>query len=117
MGSDGAAHIVRAFSGPFVSGKKRLAVPRDKTFGHVPERTRRPLFASIRNGKANQRWRPDGHTAHCLAIMGRMAAYTGQEVTWEEAMNSQQSSRPEKLTWETPAPVVQVAMPGRTKVV
>ena len=75
------------------------------------------LFASIRNGKPIN----DGvWMAHStlLGIMGRMAAYTGQAVTWEEAMNSQKSLVPgDNITWKTPAPEVQVAMPGHTKVV
>jgi hypothetical protein len=52
-----------------------------------------------------------------LGIMGRMAAYTGQAVTWDDALNSQQSLVPETLTWEAPAPAVHVAMPGQTRMV
>jgi len=47
-----------------------------------------------------------------VAIMGRMAAYTGQEITWDEVLNSDLKLGPEKLEfgpvpgeWETP-PVV-----------
>lgn len=49
-----------------------------------------------------------------LAIMGRMATYTGQEVTWEQAMNSQQDLSPENYRWG-PAPKVEIARPGVTK--
>ncbi|MBI1831644.1 MAG: gfo/Idh/MocA family oxidoreductase, partial [Planctomycetes bacterium] len=49
------------------------------------------------------------------AIMGRMSAYTGQEVTWEQALNSQQSLAPEGLTWDTRVPIAPVAMPGTTE--
>ena len=34
------------------------------------------------------------------AIMGRMAAYTGKEVTWEQALNSANDTMPKVLTWE-----------------
>ncbi len=51
-----------------------------------------------------------------LAIMGRMACYTGQEVTWEMAMNSQQDLSPAKYEWGD-NPVQPVAMPGVTKFV
>ena len=51
-----------------------------------------------------------------LAIMGRMACYTGQKVTWEMAMNSQESLVPEKLEWGA-APKVEIAVPGITKFV
>ncbi|HWP30994.1 MAG TPA: Gfo/Idh/MocA family oxidoreductase [Fimbriimonadales bacterium] len=50
------------------------------------------------------------------AIMGRMAAYTGQEVTWEQAYNSQESLFPDKVEFG-PKPVASVAMPGSTKLI
>ena len=31
--------------------------------------------------------------------MGRMAAYTGQQITWDQAMNSQEKLVPETLDW------------------
>ncbi len=49
------------------------------------------------------------------AILGRMAAYTGQEVTWEQALNSKENLMPEKLEFG-PLPVPPVAMPGKTKI-
>jgi predicted dehydrogenase len=53
----------------------------------------------------------------CLsAIMGRMAAYTGQVITWEQALNSQEDLTPPKLEFG-PLPVPPVAMPGQTKFV
>ena len=48
--------------------------------------------------------------------MGRMAAYTGQEITWEQALNSEESLMPAKLEWGDLA-VAPVAMPGQTKLV
>lgn len=71
------------------------------------------LFASIRDGKPMN----DGEwmaNSTLLAIMGRMAAYTGQVITAEQALNSQESLVPATLAWgpmETP----QVAKPGETK--
>jgi len=66
------------------------------------------LFASIRADDAFN----DGDmmsTSTLLAIMGRMAAYTGQVVTWEQALNSQESLVPETLAWgDLPRPVVPV---------
>jgi predicted dehydrogenase len=47
------------------------------------------------------------------AIMGRMAGYTGKEVTWEQALNSNVSLMPEKLEFG-PLEVPPVAMPGKT---
>jgi myo-inositol 2-dehydrogenase/D-chiro-inositol 1-dehydrogenase len=51
------------------------------------------------------------------AIMGRMAAYTGQEITWETALNSQESLVPERIAWDVPIPVKPMARPGETKFV
>ena len=49
------------------------------------------------------------------AVLGRMTCYTGKEVTWERALNSQQSLMPANLTWDMPLPVPAVAIPGRTE--
>ena len=70
------------------------------------------LFASIRGGERIN----DGiWMAHStmMAIMGRMCAYTGQTLTWEQCLNSQENLTPEKWEWgEREFP--EVAMPGRT---
>ena len=50
------------------------------------------------------------------AIMGRMSAYTGREVTWEQALNSQEDLTPEKFEFG-PLPMPPVAMPGRTPLI
>ena len=47
------------------------------------------------------------------AIMGRLSAYSGKTVTWDDAMNSPESLMPEKLTWG-PMPVPAVPLPGQT---
>jgi myo-inositol 2-dehydrogenase / D-chiro-inositol 1-dehydrogenase len=74
------------------------------------------LFASIRKGQTVN----DGDrmaTSTLLGIMGRMAAYTGQMVTWEQAMNSQERLFPEKLDWKGSLAVTPIARPGVTKLV
>ena len=71
------------------------------------------LFASLRSGEPMN----DGvRMAHStlLGILGRMAAYTGQTITWEQAMNSQENLTP--AVWEMgDKPFPEVAMPGMTK--
>jgi myo-inositol 2-dehydrogenase / D-chiro-inositol 1-dehydrogenase len=72
------------------------------------------LFASIRQGKPLN----DGErmtTSTLLAIMGRMAAYTGQQVTWEQVMNSQERFVPEKIEWSGSLEVPPMPRPGQTK--
>jgi len=46
------------------------------------------------------------------AIMGRMSAYTGKEITWEEAMNSDLSIVPGSLDFGKAYPVGPVPVPG-----
>lgn len=48
------------------------------------------------------------------AIMGRMAAYTGQEVTWAQALASEETLMPPSLEFGS-RPVAPVAVPGRTR--
>ena len=49
------------------------------------------------------------------AIMGRMAAYSGQAVTWQQALESELALMPANLTMDTPMPVPAVAIPGQTR--
>jgi myo-inositol 2-dehydrogenase / D-chiro-inositol 1-dehydrogenase len=74
------------------------------------------LFASIRRGQPVN----DGKrlaTSTMLAIMGRMAAYTGQQITWDQAMNSEEKLFPDRLEWNGSLPVPPRAEPGITKFV
>ncbi len=48
--------------------------------------------------------------------MGRMSAYTGQEVTWEQALNSKEDLTPARLEFG-PIEVPPVAMPGKTQLI
>jgi len=47
-----------------------------------------------------------------VAIMGRMAAYSGKDVTWEQAMNSTEVLMPESVEFG-PRPEARVAVPGK----
>lgn len=72
------------------------------------------LFASIRDGKPIN----DGvrmATSTLMALMGRTAAYTGQEISWEQALNSQTHLVPENITWDMPLPIAPMPIPGKTK--
>jgi predicted dehydrogenase len=114
LGSDGVAHIVRAFSGPYlIKGKTNWRFREDKPTD-MYQNEHDAFFASIRSGKPinDGPWMAN---STLIAIMGRMAAYTGQEVTWEQAMQSEERLVPENPSWETPIAVAPVAMPGQTK--
>jgi len=74
------------------------------------------LYASIRAGKPIN----DGiwmSTSTLMAIMGRMAAYTGQEITWDMALKSQERLVPDPLDWNMKLDLPKMAMPGLTKFV
>jgi predicted dehydrogenase len=73
------------------------------------------LFAAIRSGKPIHNGLY-GARSSLLAIMGRMAAYTGQIITWDMAMNSQDRLGPEQYTWGA-APQRPAPKPGVTKFV
>jgi hypothetical protein len=47
--------------------------------------------------------------------MGRMSAYTGQEITWEQALNSKEDLSPAKYEWDLAIKDPPVAIPGQTK--
>ena len=71
------------------------------------------LFASIRSGKPKN---DDLNlaTSTLLAIMGRNAAYSGQQLTWDQALNSQVSLVPKPVDWTAKHEVPGLAIPGRT---
>ncbi len=78
------------------------------------------FFENIRTGKV----RIDAEYAaysSLMGVMGRMATYTGQVITWEQALNSQEKLVPDNITWQTEPPVkpdadgwYPVAIPGTT---
>jgi len=75
------------------------------------------LFASIRSGKPIN----DGEVmarSSMLGVLGRMVAYTGQTITWEEALNSKVALSPaiDQYSWDLKWATAPVARPGITKV-
>ncbi|OHB66030.1 MAG: hypothetical protein A2V70_16755 [Planctomycetes bacterium RBG_13_63_9] len=82
------------------------------------------LFDAIRQDKPyNEAQR--GADAVMTAILGRMAAFSGQRITWEQAIASDREEAPglDHYTWDSNPPVMPddqgrypVAMPGLTKV-
>ncbi len=111
-GTEGRCIIGRSPK-PQITGKKPWRY--DGPPGDMYQNEHDSLFASIRSGKPTN---SDGDWMwkSCLmAIMGRMAAHTGQQVTWEMALNSKLSLMPEKLSWDMKLDVPPIAVPGVTK--
>jgi predicted dehydrogenase len=112
MGTEGVANIVE-MRDHWITGKKKWRSRRDNDDMYQNEHDE--LFASIRAGKPIN----DGERmakSTLLAIMGRMAAYTGQEITWQAALNSKEDLTPAKYEFG-PLAVAPVAQPGVTKFV
>lgn len=114
MGTEGVERIL-GFRGPpeiKVKGdlKWRYQGPRPDMY----QVEHNELFASIRKGEPMN----DGAwmvQSTMMAIMGRMAAYTGKNLTWEEALNSQQKLVPDEFAWDMSLATPEVALPGKTK--
>jgi myo-inositol 2-dehydrogenase/D-chiro-inositol 1-dehydrogenase len=75
------------------------------------------FFASIRNSKPMN----DGEfmaNSTMVAILGRMVAYSGQTLSWSEAINSNQQLGPDhdQYKWDYKYTSPEVAIPGITKV-
>jgi myo-inositol 2-dehydrogenase / D-chiro-inositol 1-dehydrogenase len=73
------------------------------------------LINSIRAGTPLNEAKQIAETT-LTAIMGRMSAYTGKLVTWEQAMNSKLDIVPAKFAMG-PMPVPAVAIPGKEQLV
>lgn len=112
MGQAGTANVFRHA----ISGEKPWRLSRKELRGvNMYQTEHDEMFASIRSGQpidnGEYMWK-----STLMAIMGRMSAYTGKQITWEQALNSKEDLSPEKYAWG-PLPVPEVAMPGRTRFV
>jgi predicted dehydrogenase len=74
------------------------------------------LIASIRSGKAVNELKQVTEST-LTAIMGRMAAYTGRVVTWEQALNSKEDTFPAELKWDMELKAAPAPIPGKTKLI
>jgi predicted dehydrogenase len=70
------------------------------------------LFASIRSGQPINNGLYMARST-MVAILGRMATYTGKTITWDQAINSKEDLSPPSYEWG-PLPIPPVAMPGVT---
>ncbi len=113
MGTKGICTIGRG-PGPRIEGETKWTYTGQRNDMYQAEHD--ALFASIRRNQPiadTERMT----TSTLLAIMGRMAAYTGQQITWEQALNSQEELFPAKLDLNTAVVVPPLARPGLTRFV
>lgn len=97
----------------WIRGQNAWRFDGDRPNPYVEEHRR--LFKSIRAREGFNEGKQVAE-ATLTAIMGRMAAYTGQEVSWEAAMNSKEMLVPSSLSMG-PLPTPPIAIPGQTKLV
>ena len=75
------------------------------------------LFASIRKGEPIA----DGEImckSTLMAILARMSAYTGQTITWEQALNSREKLSPDgEWAMDMKLDIMPLPIPGRYKLV
>jgi predicted dehydrogenase len=111
MGSAGFGKIA-GWAAPVLKGKENWRYKGPKTDMYQQEHYE--LFAGIRCGKLINDGEWMAHST-LVGIMGRMAAYTGQEITWEQAMASEEKLVPEELDWKMKLDIAPMPMPGVTK--
>lgn len=114
LGSKGRSLLSEKDGGMWIKGDKDWAF--EGANNQMYQAEHEELFASIRAGK------PINNGAYManstlLAIMGRMAAYTGQQVTWKMALDSKEDLSPPKWDWDVKLPDPPAAIPGVTKFV
>lgn len=113
LGSGGSALLTERRNGARITAKDEWVYREEPKNLYQVEHDE--LFAGIRNGKPLNNGDYMAKST-LLAIMGRMATYTGQEITWDMAWNSKEDLTPPKYEWgsiATPA----VAVPGVTRFV
>jgi predicted dehydrogenase len=112
MGTQGTVDVMRhRITGPNAWRYPQDQERRDTNMYQVEHNE---LFAGIRNSRPIN----DGDwmaTSTMMAIMGRMACYTGQVVTWDQALNSRQDLSPASYRWDQELPQWEVARPGITR--
>jgi predicted dehydrogenase len=122
--NDISGHVMGTKGRALLSERKRGLVIKtaadswhyDGPEGDLYQNEHNELFASIRSGKPINNGDYMAKST-LLAIQGRMAAYTGKEITWDMALNSKEDLSPPRYDWNVALPVPPVAQPGITKFV
>jgi predicted dehydrogenase len=78
------------------------------------------IFDAIRNDKPFNEAFYGAHSS-MLSVLGRMCTYSGREISWDDAWNSQIDVMPKTFAWDAPTPVnpdadgfYPIAVPGKT---
>ena len=122
QGTKGAVHVNSGNYGLISSNKGK------ELYNHKGENDINPyqqehnlLFSAIRRGDYKYNDVEMGANSTMTSILGRMATYSGQVITWDEAMASNLDLVPELHSFNDPAPVLPdaegnypIPIPGKT---
>jgi len=109
IGTKGRAELMRAE----IEGENKWRYRGEKP--NMYEEEHRAMFKAIRGGQPINNGLYMARSS-MLAIMGRMAAYTGQTLSWDQCLNSSEDLTPKEYAWGD-VKVPAVAMPGLTQFV
>ena len=115
LGSKGSAFINGWGPTHEIIGEHPWSYPPDGPNPNMYQTEHDEFYKALRSGKRID----DGNFVvnSCrMALMGRMAAYTGQDVTWDQVVNSKENLGPDKLEMGNAPPVV-IRVPGNTKLI
>jgi len=121
-GSKGGAEISNVGLGRVaIFGENPYDAPNIATAVDTYRTQHATLYNAIRSGgKEYVNHLPHTAKATMAAILGRMASYTGQKMTWEAALNSQESFTMSDYSWDAVPPTLpdaegryKLAIPGR----
>lgn len=111
MGTKGVASFSRRGGG--IQGENPWQPPRTReTDSHQLEHD--AFFAALRDGRVINNGDYMARST-LMAIMARMSAYTGQSLTWQQALGSQLDLSPAGYGWDSEPPEAIVAVPGVTQ--
>ncbi|HLJ11816.1 MAG TPA: Gfo/Idh/MocA family oxidoreductase [Planctomycetaceae bacterium] len=113
FGTTGTCHInAAAADSEIVSAGKTIWKNRAARGDDMYQTEHTEFFASIRAGSPIHNGDYMAKST-LMGIMGRMSAYSGKAISWEQALNSKESLGPAKYEWG-PLPTPSVAVPGVT---
>lgn len=117
-GTKGVAHILSHK----IEGADPYEIPKDKKIsaGAMYDLEHVALFEAIRSG--GEKYINNGHymaNSTMMGILGRMVCYSGDRITWEDAMKADLKMQPSAYQWDAEPPVMPlddgrypIALPG-----
>lgn len=124
VGTKGGVYLNASNQGKIWSHDGKQLYNHDGTGNINPyQQEHNELFEAVSKGEFKYADAERTAKSTMTAILGRLATYSGKEITWDEAINSDLSLMPERLAWDALPKVLPDAdgyyphaIPGRTNV-